>query len=118
MKEGSALLIALLLAVAIAYWSDHYRVVDDPALTAREAERLPRPAPPSATPQPAPAPAPERLEVVGSRDPAARAALCEELLEVIRGVDAALQLPQSPATIEQLTTRRRVYQEKRATLDC
>ncbi|WP_398313081.1 hypothetical protein [Zoogloea sp.] len=117
MKEGSALLIALLLAVAIAYWSDHYRV-GDPALTVREAERLPRPVPPSATPQPTPAPAPERLEVVGSVDPAARAALCEELLEVIRGVDAALQLPQSPATIEQLTTRRRVYQEKRASLDC
>ena len=117
MKEGSALLIALLLAVAIAYWSDHYRVVD-PALTAGEAGRPPRPVPPPAAPQTTAAPAPERLDVVGSRDPAARAALCEELLEVIRGVDAALQLPQSPATIEQLTTRRRVYQERRASLDC
>lgn len=117
MKEGSALLIALLLAVAIAYWSDHYRVAE-PAFTTREAERPPRPVPPPAGLQATPAPVPERLDVVGSEDPAARAALCEELLEVIRGVDAALQLPQSPATIEQLTTRRRVYQEKRATLDC
>jgi len=114
-KEGSALLVALLLAVAIAYWSDHYRLADQ-APVAREAEGLSRPAPPPAMPQAEPAP--ERLDVVGPRDPAARAALCEELLEVIRGVDAALQLPQSPATIEQLTTRRRVYQEKRATLDC
>lgn len=115
MKEGSALLIALLLAVAIAYWSDHYRLVA-PDPTVRETEGLPRPAPPRATPQPALAP--ERLDVVGPHDPATRAALCEELLEVIRGVDAALQLPQSPATVEQLTTRRRLYQEKRATLDC
>ncbi|MCK6393511.1 hypothetical protein [Zoogloea sp.] len=116
MKEGSALLVALLLAVAIAYWSDHYRLADQ-AVVAREAEDLSsRPPPPPALPQAEPVP--ERLDVVGPRDPVARAALCEELLEVIRGVDAALQLPQSSATIEQLTTRRRVYQEKRATLDC
>ncbi len=113
MKEGSALLIALLLAVAIAYWSDHYRLFDSPQ-TEREADARPSPALPPASP---PA-APERLEVVVPADAASRAALCEELLEVIRGVDAALQLPQSPAAVEQLTTRRRKYQEKRATLDC
>jgi len=114
-KEGSALLVALLLAVAIAYWSDHYRLADQ-ALTVREVEGPSRPAPPPALPQAEPVP--EHLDVVAPSDPAARAALCEELLEVIRGVDAALQLPQSSATVEQLTTRRRVYQEKRATLDC
>ena len=44
--------------------------------------------------------------------------LCEELLEVVRGADAALQLPQSASTTEQLINRRRLYQEKRAVLGC
>lgn len=115
MKEGSALLTALLLAVAIAYWSDHYRMVA-PMASERETDTPRRPSMPPAPPQPALAA--ERLDVVAPHDPATRAALCEELLEVIRGVDAAMQLPQSPATIEQLTARRRLYQEKRAALGC
>ena len=44
--------------------------------------------------------------------------LCEELAEVIRGVDAAMLTPQSPATTEQLATRRRAYVEKRMALGC
>lgn len=117
MKEGSALLVALALAAGIAYWSDHFRLgswnQDVPGEPA-----FPHQAPPHRVSTPVEQTAPERLEISVSSDAAAKAVLCEELLEVIRGVDAALQLPQSPATIEQLTTRRRVYQEKRATLDC
>lgn len=116
MKEGSALLAALLLAVGIAYWSDHYRLAE--AVSPVDAEGSTPRLPP---PPPAPPPehvAEERLEVASPADPAGRAALCEELLEVIRGVDAALMLPQSSATIEQFNQRRRVYQEKRARLDC
>jgi len=51
-------------------------------------------------------------------DQAGKAGLCAELLEVIQGVDAALQNPQSPAAAEQLTNRRRAYVEKRIALGC
>lgn len=114
MKEGSALLIALLVAAGIAYWSDHYRLggwdvrppVAEPAFL---------PGPSSAA---RPSPAIERLEVSGTADGADKAALCEELQEVILGVDAALLSPQSPAAAEQLAARRRVYAEKRVGLGC
>lgn len=61
---------------------------------------------------------PERLEVAPTPDVVAKALLCEELQEVIRGVDAALQTPQSPAATEQLNARRRAYVEKRMALGC
>ena len=101
MKEGSALLVALALAVGIAYWSDHFRAT-------------------GVTPAPAAehAVGPERLEVAPTPDVVAKALLCEELQEVIRGVDAALQTPQSPAATEQLNARRRAYVEKRMALGC
>jgi hypothetical protein len=113
-KEGSAFLIALLLAAGIAYWSDHYRLggwdarspVAEPAF------------PPASSTAARPSSAIERLEVSGATDAAGKAALCEELQEVILGVDAALLSPQSPAAAEQLAARRRVYAEKRLALGC
>ncbi len=101
MKEGSALLVALALAVGIAYWSDHFRATGG----------KPEPAAEHAV-------GPERLEVAPTPDVVAKALLCEELQEVIRGVDAALQTPQSPAATEQLNARRRAYVEKRMALGC
>ncbi|WP_374240103.1 hypothetical protein [Zoogloea sp.] len=119
MKEGSALLVALALAVGIAYWSDHFRA------TGGKPEPAAAPAFPYQTPPPrgrAPAAehavGPERLEVAPTPDVVAKALLCEELQEVIRGVDAALQTPQSPAATEQLNARRRAYVEKRMALGC
>ncbi|MBP6802240.1 MAG: hypothetical protein KA128_14025 [Zoogloea sp.] len=112
MKEGSALLVALLLAVGIAYWSDHYRLR---GWGARPPVAEPVFPPSAARPPSAPA---EHLEVAGSVDGAARVALCEELQEVILGVDAALLSPQSPAAIEQLAARRRMYVERRMALGC
>jgi hypothetical protein len=113
-KEGSALLVALLLAAGIAYWSDHYRLggwdVRPPA-----AEPAFLPGPSGAT---RPSPAVEHLEVSGTTDGAGKAALCEELQEVILGVDAALLTPQSPVAAEQLAARRRAYAEKRVGLGC
>ena len=118
MKEGSALLVALALAAGIAYWSDHYRTGGWEATPATEG---PFPYQPTLAPARAPAGltvAPERLEVHGTDDATARAALCAELLEVIQGVDAALLHPQSPASAEQLVLRRRAYIDKRISLGC
>ena len=117
MKEGSALLVALALATGVAYWSDHFRL--DGWRGSPPAE----PAFPHQTPTPGvSAPAepitPERLEISTNPDAAARAALCEELLEVIRGVDAAMLSPQSAAAARQLSARRRAYVDKRITLGC
>lgn len=117
MKEGSALLAALAVAVGIAYWSDHFRLggwnQDVPGEPA-----FPHQAPPPRVSAPAEQTAPERLEISATSDAAAKAVLCEELLEVIRGVDAAMLSPQSPATTEQLAARRRAYVEKRMALGC
>lgn len=119
MKEGSALLVALALAAGIAWWSDHFRsagVTPDAPGTPAFPHQTP---PPRASAPPAEhAVAPERLEVAPTADIVAKAVLCEELLEVIRGVDAAMQTPQSPAATEQLTARRRAYVEKRMALGC
>jgi len=116
-KEGSALLVALALAAGIAYWSDHFRLgswnQDVPGEPA-----FPHQTPPPRVSTPVEQTAPERLEISVSSDAAAKAVLCEELAEVIRGVDAAMLTPQSPATTEQLATRRRAYVEKRVALGC
>ncbi|MDD3352414.1 hypothetical protein [Zoogloea sp.] len=120
MKEGSAFLLALLLAVGIAYWSDHYRIKVEHRPDA-PVTRVPSPGPYEETARgftPEPPPPAERLYLATDLDGAARAVLCEELLEVVRGADAALQLPQSASTTEQLINRRRLYQEKRAVLGC
>lgn len=114
MREGSALLAALLIATGIAYWSDHYRALG-PRLPVQPGETPPAPAPVDLA---QPAPEPERLEVSKGLDPAAHRALCEELLEVIRDAEAALQTPRSQATVEQFNARRRLYQAKRADLGC
>jgi hypothetical protein len=113
-REGSALLAALLIATGIAYWSDHYRALG-PRLPVPPSETPPAP-PPVDMPQPAPVT--ESLEVSKSLDPKAHQALCEELLEVVRDAEAALQTPRAQATIEQLNARRRLYQAKRADLGC
>jgi len=114
-KEGSALLAALLLAAGIAYWSDHYRLdgwdaespVAEPVLLSGPSTAARRSA--FAT---------EHLEVIEGSAGAGKEAVCEELQEVILGADAALLSPQSPADVEQLNARRRTYAEKRAALGC
>lgn len=115
MKEGSALLIALLLAAGIAYWSDHYRLVGwDAGSPVAEPVLLSGPS----TAARRSAFATEHLEVVEGPAGAGKEAVCEELQEVILGADAALLSPQSPADVEQLNARRRIYTEKRAALGC
>ena len=118
MKEGSALLAALFVAAGIAYWSDHFRLSDGQATPPTEGP-FPYQHPLAHAQSPAAAPAaPERLEVHAAANAADKAALCTELLEVIQDVDAALLHPQSPASAEQLVTRRRAYVEKRMALGC
>ncbi len=112
------LLAAVALAAGVAYWSDHYRLPGWEATPPSEGP-FPHqpPQPPARAPAVAPA-GPERLEVHATADPAGKAALCAELREVIQGIDAALLNPQSPASAEQLTARRRVYVDQRIALGC
>lgn len=118
MKEGSVLLAALAVAAAIAYWSDHFRVSDLQSPAAGDAP-FAHQATPGLVRNPAiVAPPRERLEVEASPDASDKAAICTELQEVIDQVDAALQVPQTPALIDQLNARRRLYVEKRISLGC
>lgn len=118
MKEGSVLLAALAVAAAIAYWSDHFRVSDGVLPAAGDAPFAHQATPSQVRNSPIVAPTRERLEVHASPDASDKAAVCTELQEVIDEVDAALQVPQAPALIDQLNARRRVYLEKRMALGC
>lgn len=118
MKEGSVLLAALAVAAAIAYWSDHFRISDSAPPPSDDAPFAHQAAPSQVRNSPIVAPTRERLEVEANPDATDKAAICTELQAVIQDVDAALQVPQAPAVVDQLNARRRLYVEKRIALGC
>lgn len=119
MREGSVVAAAVLLTGAAAYWSTHGGV--DAWREAEPREEIPvvtvEPARSVATPEPA-APITGSLDVPENLDAAGKAAVCAELLEVIRGAETALRDPRSKAAIEQLTAQRQAHQAKRVALGC
>lgn len=118
MREGSVVVAAVLLTGVVAYWSTHGDV--DNWREAEPREESPLAAEPvrhAATPEPA-APLTGSLDIPENLDAAGKAAVCAELLEVIRGAEAALRDPRSKAAIDQLTAQRQDYQAKRVALGC
>ncbi|WP_374487208.1 hypothetical protein [Zoogloea sp.] len=118
MREGSVVVAAVLITGVVAYWSTHGGVDNwreaeprEEAPVAAEAVRR------AAQPEPA-APVTGSPDIPENLDAAGKAAVCAELLEVIRGADAALRDPRSKAAIEQLTAQRQAHQAKRAGLGC
>ena len=119
MREGSVVVAAVLLTGAVAYWSTHGGGGNWREAEPREEAPVAAVAPPrgSAMPEPV-APATGSPDIPDTLDAVGKAAVCAELLEVIRGAEAALRDPRSRAAVEQLTAQRQAYQAKRVALGC
>lgn len=118
MREGSVVVAAVLITGVVAYWSTHGGVDNWREVETRE-EALVAAEPVRRTAQPESAASvigspdiPENLDAPG------KVAVCAELLEVIRGAEAALRDPRSKLALEQLTAQRQAHQAKRAALGC
>ncbi|MBS0347377.1 MAG: hypothetical protein JSR69_13095 [Proteobacteria bacterium] len=119
MREGSVMVAAVLLTGAVAYWSTHGGVNNWREAEPREEAPAPvaEPARRAVLPEPA-APTTGSPDIPENLDAAGKVAVCAELLEVIRGAEAALRDPRSKVAIEQLTAQRQAHQAKRAALGC